>query len=75
MVGDLRDHGHFGPGARQNLGVDPVHVRGDELHQAIDGGVGRTEWDDDGHVRVSGLRRKGTQEDRNAMLHQQVRVP
>ena len=51
MVGDLRDHRHLGAGARQNLGVDPLHVGRDQLDQAVDGGVGRTEWDDDGQVR------------------------
>ena len=75
VVGDLRDHRHLGAGARQNLGVDPLHVGRDELDQAVDGGVGRTEWDDDGHVRAPDCGDKVREEDRNAMLHRQVRVP
>ena len=35
MVGDLRDHGDFGAGARQDGGVDPLHVGGDKDDQPI----------------------------------------
>ena len=31
VVGHLRDHRHLGAGARQDGGVDPLHVGGDEL--------------------------------------------
>ncbi len=33
VVGDLRDHGDFRPGPRQDRGVDPLHVGGDKLDQ------------------------------------------
>ena len=57
-------------GVGQRLSGEPG-----KLHQAIDGGVGRTEWDDDGQMRLSGFHRCGTQEDRNAMINRQVRLP
>ena len=36
VVRDLRDHRHVGPGARQDRGVDALHVGGDEVDQAVD---------------------------------------
>ena len=55
------------------VGVDALHVGGDQLDQAVDGGVGRTlkgtttaKWD----LRIAA---RGTQEDRNAMINRQVR--
>jgi len=41
MVGDLGDHGDFGTRPRQDRGVDPLHVGGDEPDQLIDRRVGR----------------------------------
>ena len=54
VIGDLRDHRHLRPGPRQDRGVDPLHVGGDELDQAVDGG-GRSafEGDDDGQNGIS----------------------
>ena len=51
VVGDLGDHRHFGAGARQDGGVDALHVGGHQLDQRIDR---RARWalerDDDGHA-------------------------
>ena len=41
VVGDFRDHGDFRPRPRQDRGVDPLHVRGDEPDQRINRGVRR----------------------------------
>ena len=50
------------------VGVDPLHVGGHELDQAVDGWRRPDfEWDDDGQVQVSGLT-KDAAEHRNAMI-------
>jgi hypothetical protein len=55
VVRDLRDHRHFGAGARQDRGVDPIHVGGDEVDQPVDRGRGDGfERDDDGQGGLSG---------------------
>ena len=51
MVGNFRDHGHFGAGARKNDAVDTLHVGSDQFDQRVDGGTTRSfEGDDDGHL-------------------------
>ena len=54
VVGDLRDHRHFRAGARQDRGIDPLQIGGDEVVQTVDGG-GRAafERDDDGQNSIS----------------------
>ena len=50
VIGDLRDHRHFGAGPRQDRSVDAFHVRRDETHQAVDRGFARTsKRQDNGH--------------------------
>ena len=39
MIGDLGDHRHLRAGPRQNRRVDPLHVGGRELGQAVHGGA------------------------------------
>ncbi len=56
VVGDLRDHRHFGSGPRQDRAVDAFHVGCDQVDQGVDRGwVPAFEGDDDGH-KVSPLR-------------------
>jgi hypothetical protein len=49
MIGDFGDQRHVGTRARQNGCVDPKHVGIHKLRQAVDGGIGRTEGEDNGH--------------------------
>src|SRR6201998_2044208 len=39
VLGDLRNHRHLGPGARQDRGIDALHVGRDQLDQLIDRGL------------------------------------
>src|SRR5262249_33094648 len=49
VVGHLRDHGDVRAGTRQDDGVDPLHIGGQEADQARDGWGGRVfERDNDG---------------------------
>src|SRR5262249_19579905 len=50
MIGNFGNHRHFRPGARDDRGVDPFHVRGNEIDQGIDRWLARAfEWYDDSH--------------------------
>jgi hypothetical protein len=49
MIGNFRDHGHIGAGARQNRRIDPLHVRRDKFGETLDRGRLRIfKGDDDG---------------------------
>jgi hypothetical protein len=55
VIGDLRDHGHLGAGARQDLGIDPGHIPVGQLDEPVDCGICRTEWDNDGQGALQNL--------------------
>src|SRR5215212_2144783 len=58
MVRDLRDHRDLGPGARQDHGVDPLHVRRHERNEGLDAPIVRVlffEGYDYAHVKHSRL--------------------
>ena len=49
VVGDFRDHGDVGAGARQDGRVDALHVGGHQVVEAFERARARTfKWDDDG---------------------------
>ena len=60
MVGDLRDHRHLASRCATGWSALTRSMSGvDQLDQAVDGGIGRAEWENDGQEFCSGIAAKG----------------